>query len=676
MTYDEIAARFNAKGSAARCPAHEDRQASLSVRGGDDGRTVIKCHAGCDTAAVLAAVGLEVSDLFDKPLDRKPQFEDAYKYRDEEGRHLYTVLRYRDPKGFRQQAADGSWSLAGVRRVPYRLPELRAAIQAGRPVLLCEGEKDVHSAESLGAVATSLPGGANNQWTAHADQWLPFFVGASVTVVADDDEAGHAYARSAVAALGNVAAGVRAYLPAVGNDLTDHVRAGRGLNDLRPLPDLRPDTAQPARLPAWWLNHGDPDSLIERPPELPEPMRLEAYHGPLGQVALEAWCTAEAAPEAILGTLLCGVGVQLPDFRVAMGDGRYGLNLFVLLVGQSALGRKGASWNTARRILEHVDSDFMTHRLVNGAGSGEVLIDEVNKNNDPRVLYQEEEFGRLLTVANREGSTMSAVLRQAWDGGVLRAITRGTTTPDKVALRSHLAVLGHLTPSDLATMRAADVRNGFANRFVFLASHRSRALPLSPGMSGGQARRLARTIREAMHTARAAIEEGWEDEQVITVAKDAQAQYIADERTWAPPTGDYEDVYSRYWPNLMKVAGLYAILDGQTAIHAPHYAAARAVMDYSQASIAYAFGQEEGDDPRKETERRQQERLLDALRTAGPRGLSGRERSAAVGKKYKAVHVNAIADRLVRDGLAVWGTGDTPRLVISPRGADTRSALE
>jgi len=48
----------------ARCPAHEDRRASLCVRELDDGRVLLHCFAGCATAAVLAAVGLDFSALF------------------------------------------------------------------------------------------------------------------------------------------------------------------------------------------------------------------------------------------------------------------------------------------------------------------------------------------------------------------------------------------------------------------------------------------------------------------------------------------------------------------------------------------------------------------------------------------------------------------------------------
>lgn len=51
-------------GWSARCPAHDDGRASLSIGQGDDGKVLVKCHAGCKTSAILAAVGLELRDLF------------------------------------------------------------------------------------------------------------------------------------------------------------------------------------------------------------------------------------------------------------------------------------------------------------------------------------------------------------------------------------------------------------------------------------------------------------------------------------------------------------------------------------------------------------------------------------------------------------------------------------
>lgn len=56
--------RKSGRGWIAKCPAHEDRTASLSIAVGDDGRVLLHCFAGCSAADVVSAVGLEISDLF------------------------------------------------------------------------------------------------------------------------------------------------------------------------------------------------------------------------------------------------------------------------------------------------------------------------------------------------------------------------------------------------------------------------------------------------------------------------------------------------------------------------------------------------------------------------------------------------------------------------------------
>ena len=49
----------------ARCPAHDDRRPSLSVKEGDDGRVLMYCHAGCHVSDIVRAMNLEMVDLFD-----------------------------------------------------------------------------------------------------------------------------------------------------------------------------------------------------------------------------------------------------------------------------------------------------------------------------------------------------------------------------------------------------------------------------------------------------------------------------------------------------------------------------------------------------------------------------------------------------------------------------------
>lgn len=68
--------RPSGSGWTARCPAHADRNASLSVGVGNDGRLLVHCHAGCPIANVLAAIGMTTSDLFPRRLHETLEFED------------------------------------------------------------------------------------------------------------------------------------------------------------------------------------------------------------------------------------------------------------------------------------------------------------------------------------------------------------------------------------------------------------------------------------------------------------------------------------------------------------------------------------------------------------------------------------------------------------------------
>ena len=71
MTLDEFLTRVqptglrrSGEGYVARCPAHDDHAASLSIGEGHDGRILLHCWAGCETRDILAALGLQWSDLF------------------------------------------------------------------------------------------------------------------------------------------------------------------------------------------------------------------------------------------------------------------------------------------------------------------------------------------------------------------------------------------------------------------------------------------------------------------------------------------------------------------------------------------------------------------------------------------------------------------------------------
>lgn len=219
------------RGSAAQCPAHEDRNASLSIGSRKDGDgVIIRCHAGCETDAILEAVGMSAADLFDEPRQRQARRVVAeYDYTDENGALLFRSVRY-EPKEFRQyRMVNGrkEHRLNGTRRVLYRLPQVLEAVRAGKVIYVCEGEKDVGSIERAGAVATCNPMGAG-KWR---DEFAAVLAGADVVIIADRDEPGRKHAAQVADSVRRGARSVRVVEPVAGKDATDHLAAGHRLGD-------------------------------------------------------------------------------------------------------------------------------------------------------------------------------------------------------------------------------------------------------------------------------------------------------------------------------------------------------------------------------------------------------------------------------------------------------------
>jgi len=147
-------------GYVARCPAHDDKNPSLSLKD-EDGKILVHCHAGCEQGAVVEA--LKARGLWpesEAPSDRRIVAE--YNYTDEAGDSLYQVVRL-EPKRFLQRFPDraGGWIWKKhPRQVLYRLSEIRYA----PIVFVVEGEKDVETLRSHGFVATTAAGECKAAW--------------------------------------------------------------------------------------------------------------------------------------------------------------------------------------------------------------------------------------------------------------------------------------------------------------------------------------------------------------------------------------------------------------------------------------------------------------------------------------------------------------------------------
>lgn len=223
MNVAEIARHLRGHKSGAswiaRCPAHDDREPSLSLRDGS-GKLLVHCHAGCEQAAVVAA--LKARGLWGGPKHSTRIIVATYDYGDENGELLYQVVRT-DPKGFFQRRPDGfgGWiNKKHQRQVLYHLREVNEA----PIVFVVEGEKDAETLRQQGFVATTNAGGAKAPWL---PDYTNVLSGREVIIVPDNDEPGWRRARTIAQALLGMAARIRVLdLPPETKDITDWFAAG------------------------------------------------------------------------------------------------------------------------------------------------------------------------------------------------------------------------------------------------------------------------------------------------------------------------------------------------------------------------------------------------------------------------------------------------------------------
>jgi putative DNA primase/helicase len=233
--------RRNGDGWMARCPAHEDKNPSLSVNE-REGRILLHCFAGCTHEAVCAALRIEPHDLFSAP--HAPWISATYDYTDEMGALLFQVVR-EEPKNFKQRKPDGRggwiWKLGDVRRVLYNLSQVLGA----EFVLIVEGEKDVESARSLKLAATCNAGGAGKWNPEYAD----FFKGKRVAIIADADEPGRRHAQKVAESLVFKATSLKVFELPGAKDLSEWVEKGGTTDDLLSLVDSTPEWQQSTSAP-------------------------------------------------------------------------------------------------------------------------------------------------------------------------------------------------------------------------------------------------------------------------------------------------------------------------------------------------------------------------------------------------------------------------------------------
>ena len=230
--------RRSGTGYTSRCPAHADRNPSLSVTAGDRQPVILKCHAGCTYDEIVTALHLERPAPRSTPTRGAP--EAVYDYT------TYEVVRF-SGKRFYQRRPDGKsgyhWNLRGVTPRLYHQDEIFLC------VAIVEGEKDVdalrdhlvkHQRPGIGkdarfpTTATCNSGGAGN-WTSVNTQALLDNEVEQVLVIPDNDNKGRKHAHAVATSCAAAGITVKMFeIPAPHKDVSDYLAAG-GDMDVRAL---------------------------------------------------------------------------------------------------------------------------------------------------------------------------------------------------------------------------------------------------------------------------------------------------------------------------------------------------------------------------------------------------------------------------------------------------------
>jgi hypothetical protein len=271
---------------------------------------------------------------------------------------------------------------------------------------------------------------------------------------------------------------------------------------------------------------------------------------------------------------------------------------------------------------------------------------------DKRLTVIEPEFASVLTVAERQGNTLTSHIRQAWDGGILSTMTRSSPLR---ATGAHVSIVGHITIDELrARLTRTDAANGFANRFLFLLVKRSRVLPFGGDTLDDEViTKLGEKLKQAVECASKLGRIGW------TTGAAAAWKEVYEQLSEGKP-GLLGAVTARAEAQCIRLAMTYALLDGAANIDLPHLSAAIAFWEYAEASAAQIFGASLGDDVADE--------ILRALRHS-PQGISRTAIRDLFGRNQSAGRIGAALALLASRGRARVGfreTGGRPMEIWTP----------
>jgi hypothetical protein len=321
-----------------------------------------------------------------------------------------------------------------------------------------------------------------------------------------------------------------------------------------------------------------------------DPAVFDCYIGRLAY-ALDPY--TEADPIGILATLLAATGTHLgPGLFFPIGYERHPLLTWPIIIGPTGSGKKGSGYNAAKALLTSADTEFVACNIRSGLSTGEglatVFAVEEGKpgkarllpEGDCRLLAYEPEWASVMARMKREGNTLSATLRAAWEGGDMSTLN----VDARVARRSHIGIIAHITPEEFrAKVSASDMAGGTYNRFLPIAVAQSKFLPNptigDPAWLQRHGAELAARLAQAGRVTTIGL-----DTDATTMWARLYLEFGADADAHGNTT--LAQFTSRAAPNCLRIAATHAALDNTTLITPGHLTAAAALIRYSTASAA------------------------------------------------------------------------------------------
>lgn len=384
----------------------------------------------------------------------------------------------------------------------------------------------------------------------------------------------------------------------------------------------------------------------------PSPLAQEAFYGIPGSIVQAIAPRTEADTVALLLHFLVAFGNLIGRTAYFRVDGAvHYLNLFAVFVGKTSKGRKGTAWARIHNdVFKKVFCAWLL-RIQSGLSSGEGLIwairDPVEGTDkkgkpiiidpgveDKRLLVVESEFASVLKVCARDGSTLSPVLRLAWDGTTLQILNKNSPA---FATDPHVSILGHITESELRRyLTATDQANGFGNRILWTLVKRSQLLPEGGGSEIPGLQELNDLLPILANHANDIGELCFDDK----ARKLWHAEYAV---LSSDQHGLFGALTARAEAQVMRIACIYAVLEGSSVIELDHLRAALAIWRYCEESVRCIFGNTLGDSLADEIFVQLRKRNAGMTRTDISNYLGRNRRADEIGRALTVLQENAMA---------------------------------